>query len=157
MAVSVNVLLSVSVGDEVATSIGSTNAFSGIIADSFGLTNPAVDTVYIERIALSAGAATINLTALVRSGRTNLDMTGKTVYGYAVRNNGANSMTFVAAASNGYPLVPATTPTTLGVGGFWYEKRPTGFGVVGPTLRDITVAGTTTQNFDIAIWAGIAA
>lgn len=154
MAVTANVQAFVSISDEVATSIGSSNAFSAALNFSFSMTNPQIDTVFGERIALTAGAATVNLVALARSGRATLDLTGKTVFGYALRNNGANSMTFVAAVANPYALFPATTPTTIGAGDFVITRRTAGYGVVGTSARDITVAGTLVQTFDLILWAG---
>jgi len=118
---------------------------------------PVIDTVYGGLFALSGGALTVDLTSLARTGRTALDLTGKTIYGFRIHNLGANPMTFVQGASNGYAMFAATNGHPVGAGGQIMQYQAAGFGVVGGADLAIDVSGTTTQTFRMQLLAGTAA
>lgn len=146
------------VGNSSGTTVKSKSTSGGI--DWFlnwdASTTPDIDSVYHETLALVAGALTIDLTALVRSDEANLSLSGKAVYGYAIHNKGANQMTFTKAGANGYDLFTATGGTIIRAGAVAANTAPAaaGFGTIGGSAKDITVAGTGTQTFDIVLWAG---
>lgn len=106
--------------------------------------------------ALSGGALTLDLTSLTDQFGVAQSLSGLIVQAFIIRNLGANDMTFVAAASNGYSLFQATTPKTIYAGGVDFEYSPAGFGTVGASAKDITVAGTGTQTFELFLAAGAA-
>lgn len=146
--------------EAVANTVGGNNIFDYSlvekVVDLSGSTSPDIEQVYSATLALSAGALTIDLTALARTGRTALDLTGLTVYGYSIQSLAANSLTFVAGASTPYALFPATNGVVVGAGGVVQQYTPGGFGVVGASNSDIDVSGTGTNSFLFAIVAGTA-
>lgn len=145
--------------DEIARDLGGPGQLGGIIERVISLgadSSPEVDSVYAALVALTAGAVTLDLTALVRTGLPNLTLSTKTVYGYAIENRGANAMTFTQGAADGYAMF-TTGGVVIGGGGIAFQYSPTGFGAVGAGDTDVDVAGTGTQQFAIILWAGAAA
>jgi len=118
---------------------------------------PDVTVVHSSIQALSTGALTLDLTALTDQFGVSQSLSGLVVQLAIIKVLGANDMTFVAAAANGYGLFPATTPTTIHASnGFQIKYSPAGFGTVGASAKDITVAGTGSQTFELYLAAGAA-
>ena len=123
-----------------------------------GNSTPDITQVYAAMLALSGGALTIDLTSLTRTGRTALDLDGLAVHGLRIQPLGANDMTIVEAASNGFTgIFPATTATPLKAGETCLRYSDTSYGTVGATNKDFTLAGTGNQMLYFQIWAGAAA
>lgn len=153
MPATLNVTLVVSASDDIATTLGS-GSVGGSISDSHSMQPPAMDAIYAETLALTAGTLAIDLTALPRGGQAALNLTGDRVFGYCIKNLGANAMTFIEAATTGYGLFSATGGTEVLPGGTAYNRGPVGFGTVGAGEKDITVTGTAAQTFQFILWAG---
>jgi len=156
------VKLSANITEEVAGNVQN-NVFNYSIPNlNINLDNnstPDITEVYGNTLALSGGALTIDLTSLTRTGRTALDLDTLVLHGVWIKNLGANDMTFVEAATDGFTeIFPPTNVTTVKPNGhfFRYEEAATGLGTVSSTNKDITVSGTGTQTFYIALWAGAA-
>jgi hypothetical protein len=150
MAGNVTTVLSTRGAEEVAASIGGTDQFGGKIERTV-TDSGSTDFPYFGEFALTAGALTLDLTALPRTGRTALDLTGQMVVSVTIENLGANAMTFRTGASTGYAInldVPG-----LGVA---YSRGAGGFGEVGASNSDVDVVGTGTQSFRIILATKVA-
>lgn len=162
MAGSVQVSISVATNEVVAGELGGENSFNESVSRQInlhGASTPVMDEPYVKTVALVAGAANLDLAALVRTGRSNLDLTGQIVYGWFIQNHGANAMTFIAAATTGYGMFSATGgtvvgPTVGGVPGMAFNHRGDGFGTIAAGAKNISVTGTGTQSFTIMLWTG---
>lgn len=117
-------------------------------------TEPIHTQVWSGTLALTAGALTIALTSLARTGRTVLDLTGLRVLGYRIDNLGVAALTFLAPVTNPYPMFPATPGLAVGVGASVQYWRPAGFGTVGAAALNIGVTGTGTDSFRLGLFAG---
>lgn len=120
---------------------------------------PDITQVYAATLALSGGALTINLSSLTRTGRTALDLTNLVVHGMRVKNLGANDMTFVEGAVNGFAGVfPATNGEVIPPNGEYFKYAPgaTGLGTVAAADINIDVSGTAAQTFYFWVCAGAA-
>lgn len=144
--------------EEVANVQGGVNAFDYSLPDELirvsDGTDPIGSQVWAATVALSAGAVTVALTSLARTGRTALDLTGLRVLGYVIKNMGAATMTFKAGATNPYTIFAATTGHAVQAGGLIMQFSPSGFGTVDATHLNIDVTGTGTQTFMIGLVAG---
>lgn len=107
--------------------------------------------------ALTAGAATIDLTALVGTNNVEIDGTGLKVRAimFTAASGNANPITIGVGASNGYELAGATWEETLKAG------QSTGVKYLGSGAPDIgasdctlDLAGTGTQSVNVAIALG---
>ena len=160
MAVVANIRMALDVFEDITGLLKSAALPYGVDALNIQLgagTTPAVDTVYGGLFALSAGALTVDLTALTRSGRSNLSLTGKTIYAVRIKNLGANPMTFKDGVTNGYALFTATNGHVVRANGDTLQYAPAGFGAVGASDLAIDVSGTGTQTFYMVLAAGTAA
>lgn len=118
-------------------------------------TTPPAAEISAGKLALVAGALTIDLTALAGS-QGNIDGTGKRVQILKVVNPaGNNPITLKAGAANGYNLgndanwritLPGGDEVTLKFNG----TNP----VIAAGAKDIDVTGTLTESFDITIILG---
>ncbi len=116
--------------------------------------NPDMDEVYIGNFTLVGGTLAVDLTtSLARTGRTPLDLTGKTVYGYRIDNTSTASLNFIVAVANGYPMI---TDLDIGAGGTVQGYQAGGFTPVDATHKAITVTGAGTETFRLALIAGTA-
>lgn len=144
--------------EEVAAPFGAVNTFDYSLPDLLfrggAGTSPVITQVWSGILALTAGALTIDLQVLTRTGRSDLSLSGLRVLGYRIDNLGAAALTFTAPVADDYPMFPATTGLVVGVGASVQQWEPAGFGTVGATASDITVAGTGTDTFRMALWAG---
>lgn len=111
--------------------------------------------VFSDKIALVAGAKTLDLTNLT-SGDTTVDLAGLKVQFALFVNLGASVMTFQAGASNGYNIFGTSGLIELKpVGGAvlysGIDKLPN---VVNGSTDEIDVAGTGTEEFECILVAG---
>jgi hypothetical protein len=117
-------------------------------------TTPPVTKSVVKVVALSGGAATIDLTTITGTNALAQDMTGLKVQYFRVKNLGANTMTFTVGASNGYNLAGAGFSVALEQNQqfalFLNDASPD----VAAGDRTIDVAGTTTQTFELTVVAG---
>lgn len=139
--------------EEVAAPFGAVNTFDYSLPDVLirggADTNPVVSEVWSGTYTLTAGAASIDLKALARTGRTALDITGKRVLRYRVDNMGVAAVTLATGATNGYVI-----DVVVGPGGIAQQANPSGFGTVDATHDIIDVSGTGTDSFRLALWVG---
>lgn len=146
--------------EEVAAPFGAVNTFDYSLPDLLILggaaTTPVLTQVWSGILALVAGTLTIDLQVLTRTGRSNLSLDGLSIFGYRVDNLGAAALTFIAPVADDYPMFPATPGLVVGIGASVQMWVPGGFGVVGAAASDITVTGTGTDTFRLALWAGTA-
>lgn len=160
MAATADLVFLFKVAEDVASPLGRNNTFNDLVEKRInlsGLTTPVVDTPYVGQLSLSAGALTVDLTSLARTGRSALDLTGQIVYGFLIENLGANDMTFVAGAISGYGLFSATNGTVVGANnGLEMGYTPAGYGTVGASALNIDVSGTAAQSFNIMLITGSA-
>lgn len=115
---------------------------------------PIVTQVWSGTLALTAGALTIDLQSLARTGRTALDLTGLRVFGYRIDNTSDAALTFLAPVADDYPMVPATPGLVVGAGASVQMFDRAGFGTVGATASDISVTGAGTETFRLSLFAG---
>ena len=162
MAGSVQISIAVATNEVVAGELGGENSFDERISQNVnlhGATTPEMDQPYVKTVALTAGAVNLDLAALTRTGRANLDLTGQIVYGWLIQNHGAAAMTFISAATTGYGMFSATGgtvvgPLTGGVPGMAFGHRGDGYGTIAAGAKNISVTGVGTQTFTIMIWTG---
>lgn len=141
--------------EEVAAPFGAVNTFDYSLPDLLmrggAGTSPVVSEVWSGTFTLVAGAVTVSLAALTRTGRTSLDLTNKRVLGFRIDNLGTASITLATGATTGYVIGDGIV---VGPGGSAQVWHPTGFGTVTASLFNIDAAGTGTDSFRLAIWAG---
>lgn len=144
--------------EEVAAPFGAVNVLDYSLPDLLirggASSSPVVTQVWAGIMALTAGALTIDLQVLARAGRTDLSLDGLRVLGYRIDNLGAAALTFIAPVADAYAMVPATPGLLVGVGETVQRYRPGGYGTVSSTASDITVSGTGTDTFRLALFAG---
>lgn len=147
--------------------ISSTAAKASVLYDGFdssheltGATTPAVDTPAFAEITLTAGAATLDLTAVACLDGTIKDFTGKKIRAIKFRVKAANAGAFTIAkgASNGYTgfgsAFSVTLPANAG-GGAWVQFYDAGVGTaVSGSVKTLDITGTGTQVLQVAILGG---
>jgi hypothetical protein len=116
-----------------------------------GSTTPTVSKQAQFLLALTAGAATINLAALTGANGT-VDMTGLRVQFIRIKNLGAAAMTFAEGASNGLALACGSIVVPAGgiVQFFLNDAAPD----IAAADRTIDVTGTGTDTAEVTIIAG---
>lgn len=118
-----------------------------------GTTSVPVANVASDKLALTAGAATIDLTAVPGSVSTQ-DLTGLKVQWIMLHNSGTAVMTISPGATNPYPLFGTGNSVELPAGGrlmmFFNETLPD----VAAAVKDIDIAGTGTDVLNYVISAG---
>ena len=117
---------------------------------------PATNVIGLSQ-ALTAGAATIDLTSLTQSGGGTFDATGLKLQVFQLKNGTGNAgaVTISDGASNGYNLFgDASGQVTCGVGGHiqWYQHDK--LDDVGASDAEIDLSGTGTDSFDIIMVFG---
>lgn len=99
-------------------------------------------------LALSAGAKTINLAALVSTNGITLDTTGLKLQVWRIKNLGAAAMAFTEGAANGYAALGTAFLFSVPAGGiamfYLADLSPD----VASGDRTIDVAGTASQTFE---------
>jgi hypothetical protein len=138
-----------------AADITHTGYDSATVALSPTSTPTATAAVYAS-VALTAGAATLDLTALTGPGGAAVTMTG--LKGRLIRitnpSSNANSVTVSKGASNGFTGLGTSFSVTIPVGGeFTFYDGGNGVAVSG-TVKTLDFAGTGTQAFQVTVVAG---
>ena len=116
-------------------------------------TTPPVTKIVTFLLTLTAGAATINLAALIGVNGATYDLTGLRVQFLRIKNlSTANTMTFSEGAANGIALVglPEVIPFGGIVQKFYNDSAPD----IAAGDRTIDVTGTGTDTAEVTIIAG---
>lgn len=114
---------------------------------------PDTTKVWADTLTLSGGALTVDLSSLTGMNGAALDLTGFYVHTCIIAIPTASAaMTFVAGATNGYGLFPATNATP--VDDVHVMSRKAGFGTVGASAKTIDVTGTGTDSFYMLLACG---
>lgn len=126
--------------------------------DEFGTltsaTSVPVTTVAEAVVALSGGAKTIDLTALTGTNGATVSMSGLKVQIFRFKNLGANQMTIVGGAANGYLLWGASGSVIVPAGGIVQFFGNETLADVDGTHKNIDVSGTAAQTFELTVIAG---
>ncbi len=119
-------------------------------------TTPPVTQVWSDRIALVAGAFTLDLTALVGSNLPTLDLTGLQIQILQISTPEANASNILVfpGVSNDYDLMTPNLLLNFLPGDFNLMVLNGTQPVVAPTNKEIDFSGTGTDEFDILIAAG---
>ena len=121
-----------------------------------GTTVPAVTKVWSDNVALSAGAKTLDLQALVNDNLPNVDFTGLKVQVFHMSCPTANTgvITVTPGASNDYDLGGASMSYEVSPGAslvfLFADNAPD----VANADSELDFAGTGTETFDIVMVAG---
>ena len=104
--------------------------------------------------ALVAGALTLDLRATHIVGGASGDGNGLKVQGFYFKNLGANAMTIVAGASNGYLIFGASGSVIVQPGGAVCIFHNDASADIDATHKTIDVSGTLVQTFECAVILG---
>lgn len=121
-----------------------------------GSTSTPVTKVVAAQVALSGGAATIDLTSLTGANGVAVDGTGLKVQLLKLRNpsTNGNDITIAVGASNGYEFRGAAWSETLSPGDetlfFSADNAPD----IGAAAKTLDLSGTLTQALDVQIVMG---
>jgi hypothetical protein len=136
-------------------------ARSTVVFDGGGLSEsldadstPPADSHAVGKQALTAGAATIDLTSLTGVNGAAVSLSGKTPIAVLFENTGANAMTIAKGASNGYTGFGSSYSETIPAGGKvvrWLDENGT---AVSGSDKTLDVTGTGTQELKYQILAG---
>lgn len=117
-------------------------------------TTPPVTKVAAFSQALTAGAATIDLTALTGTNGASVDGTGLKVQVFKIKNKGANNLTVKFGASNPYNLLGASWTLILAqnqeITVYGNDATPD----IASGAKNIDLSGTTTQTSEVVIVMG---
>lgn len=118
--------------------------------------DPAAQLVAAFEQALTAGAATIDLTGLAGTNGATVDGTGKKVIAAKFSNPVANSspITIGEGAANGYELAGDGWSVTLGPGDEVTLLRHGHAPAIGATAKDIDLSGTGTETLNVILVLG---
>lgn len=103
---------------------------------------------------LTAGALTIDLTALTGTNGGTVDGSGLKVQAIHLKNLGANAMTFAVGASNGYDLAGSGFSVTLAQNQDFLFYGNDATPDIGASDKTIDVSGTGSQTFECSILLG---
>ena len=117
---------------------------------------PAADTVAYEQFALSAGAATIDLTSLVGPGGAAVTLNGKKVrlIRFSNPSTNANSITVAKGAANGYTGLGSSFSVTVPPGGDVTFYDGGGGVAVDATHKTLDLTGTGSQVLNVSVVGG---
>lgn len=128
-------------------------SFDDVVALS-ATSTPPVDTCVVRKLALTAGAYTIDLTTITGANGAVQNSTGKKVQLFRFKNLGANSMTIAEGATFGYPMLGTSFTFTVPAGGqvmfVFNDNAPD----VASGDRQIDIAGTGSQEFELTLVTG---
>lgn len=119
-------------------------------------TTPAVSKVSVFAQAMTAGAATIDLTALTGTDGQVVDGTGLKVRAVKLRNKSGNTsaITIQPGASDGYNLAGAAFKIAVEIGQSVTLELGTMAPTIGPTAKNIGITGTLAEVLECAIVMG---
>lgn len=116
---------------------------------------PSPATIFSGKVyTLVTGALSIDLRALRTVGGGSGDGNGLKVQGLFIENLGANVMTFVGGASNGYLIFGTAGSVQVQPGGSLCLFTNDGSADVDATHKTIDVSGTGSQTFQLAVILG---
>lgn len=104
--------------------------------------------------ALSTGAKTLDLRALRTVAGGEGDGNGLKVQGFYFKNLGANPMTIVGGASNGYLIFGTSGSVIVPAGGCLAISLADASADIDSTHKTIDVSGTGSQTFECAVILG---
>lgn len=113
---------------------------------------PAEEASYMSG-ALTAGAATIDLTALTGLQGT-IDLTGLKVQIFRFKNTSANNMTLTGGNTNPYNLCGASWQATVYPNGVFEVFTNDGSPDVASGAKEIDIAGTNTGTYKLSVIGG---
>ncbi len=144
--------------DAVATDPTQTHEYGDSNVTLNASSTPVATQTWSETMALSGGAKTIDLTALVVGDclLTAIDMTGEKVQAWHLKNTGSNAMTFKPGVSNPYDFLgDENGQVTLGPGGTLEQRYETEYlEDVDATHKTIDITGTGSEEFEIMLVSG---
>ena len=119
-------------------------------------TTPPVTKVAAFQQALTAGAATVDLTSLTGTNGASVDGTGLRVQAMKLRNPSTNSgnITVAQGAANGYDGFGASFSLTLAPGAEMMILTDDAGTDIGATNSDLDLSGTGTEALDMEIVLG---
>jgi len=119
-----------------------------------GSSSPAVSKCACFVQALTAGAATVDLTSLTGTNGASVDGTGLKVQALKVKNNGDNALTIVPGAANAYELFGSSGSIEMQAGGdvllFGNENAPD----IGAAACEIDLSGTAAEESEWTVVMG---
>lgn len=116
---------------------------------------PSPATIFSGKLyAMVAGALSLDLRALRTVAGGSGDGNGLKVQGFYFKNLGANIMTIVAGASNGYLIFGTAGSVIVPPGGCICISLADGSADVDATHKTIDVSGTSAQTFECAVILG---
>lgn len=116
---------------------------------------PSPATIFSGKVySLSGGAASVDLRALRTVGGGSGDGNGLKVQGFYFKNLGANAMTIVGGASNGYLIFGTSGSVVVQPGGALCIYHADASADIDATHKTIDVSGTGTQTFECAVILG---
>jgi hypothetical protein len=156
------VTLRFSVKETVTDAAGYASAArSTVVFDGGGLSEsldadstPPADTPAVGKQALTAGAATIDLTALTGVNSAAVSLSGKKPIAVLFENTGANAMTIAKGASNGYTGFGSSYSETIPAGGKLFKWLGANGTAVSGSVKTLDLTGTGTQELKYQIIAG---
>ena len=168
MSVTTTVTIAASTKETIDSGVTAVDAANAtILHDKFNFqksltstTTPPVTNASYFTQALSAGAATIDLTALTEAGGGTLDATGLKVQVLLLNTRGksnAGAITITKGFTNGYSLAGSTTGKVTLAGGdgeavcFFFNDSQQD---VSATVKTLDLSGTGTDSIDIGIVVG---
>lgn len=147
------VIETLSLGLDVASNPSITHQISGISGVLNASSTPPGSQVFSDRRTLTAGADTLDLTALTNSIGAALDLTGLKVQLLLIKGATTNTGDIVVAtgASNGYPGITGTVPD----GGYMLLFGNDGYADVAAADAEIDISSTDLDAiYDVIIVAG---
>lgn len=162
MAVSATFVSSLTVtetsGESLVASTDNTVTYSGVNQSVTldGDSTPAITKQATFLVTMTAGAATIDLRALVGAFGSTVDGNGLKVQAVKFRNpaSNANAITVAEGASNGYELLGNGFTFTLPVGGSAQFYLPEGTPDVSASTKEIDISGTDAQVLQVTLVMG---
>jgi hypothetical protein len=119
-------------------------------------TTPPVSKVVGRTLALSSGAATVDLTTITGANGATVNSTGSRVQAIYLENVAANSNTIAVTqgASNGYDGFGPDFKVTLNPGAMLLIYSADGGTDIGASNRTLDLAGTGAQTFNLLVVTG---
>lgn len=134
------------------------HSLSPISADLSATSTPVVSQIWSDSITLTAGAATIDLSSLARSGLATLDLSALKVQAFIVRARSTNTDTVTVAdgGTNGYNIFgDASGQVTLAAGAAVSFYSPEGLQDIGSSDKTIDLSSSDADAIvDVVILAG---
>lgn len=118
--------------------------------------SPAATKLAIDKLAMSGGAATIDLAAVPNSQGVNQDLTGLKVLTLQIYNPGDNTINIAPGSSNPYPLFGSANDIDLPPGARMSFDFGAELADVASGVKEIDISGTGTDALWYELTAGTA-